>query len=104
MILRHGHLVASGWWAPYTAGRLQLLYSLSKSFTSTAAGVAVAEGLLDLDAPVVSYFPEFQADITDPRSRAMLVRHIASMASGHLAETDTEAFGRDRAEPCAASC
>ncbi|MEE1664518.1 serine hydrolase domain-containing protein [Streptomyces sp. WAC07094] len=99
MILRHGHLVASGWWAPYTAGRLQLLYSLSKSFTSTAAGVAVAEGLLDLDAPVISYFPEFQADITDPRSRAMLVRHIASMASGHLAETDTEAFGRDRAEP-----
>ncbi|GAA3787485.1 serine hydrolase domain-containing protein [Streptomyces chiangmaiensis] len=99
MILRHGRLVASGWWAPYTADRLHLLYSLSKSFTSTAAGVAVAEGLLDLDAPVISYFPEFEADITDPRSRAMLVRHIASMASGHLAETNDEAFGLDRAEP-----
>ncbi|MGW3917744.1 serine hydrolase, partial [Streptomyces sp. NPDC005070] len=24
MILRHGHLVASGWWAPYTPERLQL--------------------------------------------------------------------------------
>ncbi|MEV6025847.1 serine hydrolase domain-containing protein [Streptomyces sp. NPDC052036] len=99
MILRHGRLVASGWWAPYTADRLHLLYSLSKSFTSTAAGVAVAEGLLDLDAPVISYFPEFEADITDPRSRAMLVRHVASMASGHLAETNDEAFGTDRAEP-----
>ncbi|MFE6360532.1 serine hydrolase domain-containing protein [Streptomyces sp. NPDC057806] len=87
MIMRHGCLVASGWWAPYTAERPHLLYSLSKSFTSTAAGFAVAEGLLDLDAPVLSYFPEFDADVTDPRSRAMLVRHVASMASGHEAET-----------------
>ncbi|MYS27465.1 serine hydrolase, partial [Streptomyces sp. SID7804] len=79
MILRHGRLVASGWWAPYTAGRPQLLYSLSKSFTGTAAALAEAEGLIDFDAPVLSYFPEFAADITDPRSRATLVRHIASM-------------------------
>ncbi|MFE2534575.1 serine hydrolase domain-containing protein [Streptomyces sp. NPDC059371] len=98
MILRHGHLVASGWWAPYTPERLQLLYSLSKSFTSTAAGFAVAEGLLDLDRPVISYFPEFEADITDPRSRAMLVRHVAAMASGHLSETWADAMRTDRTE------
>ncbi|MFI0960289.1 serine hydrolase domain-containing protein [Streptomyces sp. NPDC021080] len=98
MILRHGHLVASGWWAPYTPDRVQLLYSLSKSFTSTAAGFAVAEGLLDLDRPVISYFPEFEADITDPRSRAMLVRNVAAMASGHLTETWADAVRLDRAE------
>ncbi|MER5936110.1 serine hydrolase domain-containing protein [Streptomyces sp. NPDC001928] len=96
MILRHGHLVASGWWAPYTAERPQLLYSISKSFTATAAGIAAAEGLIRLDDPVISYFPEFEADITDPRSRAMLVRHVASMASGHEADTVFEARERDR--------
>ncbi|MCK8437698.1 beta-lactamase family protein [Streptomyces sp. D2-8] len=99
MIMRHGHLVASGWWAPYTAERPHLLYSLSKSFTGTAAALAEADGLLDFDAPVISYFPEFEADITDPRSRAMLVRHVASMASGHRRDTVDEAFGRDPAEP-----
>lgn len=99
MIVRHGKLIASGWWAPYTPDRLHLLYSLSKSFTSTAAGFAVAEGLLDLDAPVVSYFPEFEAEITDPGSRAMLVRHVASMASGHLAETHDRAVALDPEEP-----
>ncbi|MFJ1602082.1 serine hydrolase domain-containing protein [Streptomyces sp. NPDC088253] len=98
MILRHGHLVASGWWAPYTPDRRHLLYSLSKSFTSTAAGFAVAEGLLRLDDPVISYFPEFEADITDPRSRAMLVRHVAAMASGHLEETYATSIRRDRDE------
>jgi CubicO group peptidase (beta-lactamase class C family) len=57
MILRHGQLIAAGWWAPYSPGRKHLLYSLSKSFTSAAAGFAVAEGLLALDDPVISYFP-----------------------------------------------
>jgi CubicO group peptidase (beta-lactamase class C family) len=98
MLLRHGHVVASGWWAPYSPDRLHLLYSLSKSFTSTAAGFAVAEGLVRLDDPVVSYFPEFEAEITDPRSRAMLVRHVASMASGHVAETIERAVALDRDE------
>lgn len=93
MIMRHGHLVASGWWAPYTPERPHLLYSISKSFTATAAGIAAGEGLIRLDDPVISYFPEFEADITDPRSRAMLVRHVASMASGH--ETDALFEARD---------
>ncbi|MFJ6084793.1 serine hydrolase domain-containing protein [Streptomyces sp. NPDC092369] len=98
MIMRHDRLVASGWWAPYTPQRPHLLYSLSKSFTSTAAGLAAGEGLLDFDDPVISYFPEFEADITDPRSRAMLVRHVASMASGHEAETLDRAIANDRDE------
>src|SRR6201989_115874 len=70
---RHGQVVAEGWWAPYSAERPQLLYSLSKSFTSTAAAFAQAEGLLDLDDAVISHFPEFAADITDRRSAAMKV-------------------------------
>jgi CubicO group peptidase (beta-lactamase class C family) len=87
VLLRHGAIVAEGWWAPYSADRVQLLYSLSKSFTSTAAGLARAEGLLDLDTPVIDYFPEYAAEVTDPRTRRMTVRHIAAMASGHAAET-----------------
>src|SRR5579862_222792 len=87
MVVTHGQVVAEGWWAPYSAGRPHLLYSLSKSFTSTAAAFAQAEGLLDLDDSVVSHFPEFAAEITDPRTRSMKIRHVASMASGHTGET-----------------
>ena len=99
MIVRHGHVVAAGWWAPYERARPHLLYSLSKSFTSTAAAFAFAEGLIDLDAPVVSYFPEFDADITDPGSRAILVRHAASMSTGHTFDTLDQAVELDPAEP-----
>jgi CubicO group peptidase (beta-lactamase class C family) len=99
MVVRHGHVVAEGWWAPYTAERPHLLYSLSKSFTSTAAAFATAEGLLDLDDTVVSHFPEFDADITDPRSRRIKLRHVAAMASGHLRETLGQAVTLDPEEP-----
>src|SRR3954454_8958717 len=83
MLLRHGHVVAEGWWAPHTPERPRLLYSLSKSFVSSALGLALREGLVDLEDAVVSYFPEFADAVIDPRSRSITLRHLASMASGH---------------------
>lgn len=99
MIVRRGSVVAEGWWAPYSAERVHLLYSLSKSFASTAAGFAAGEGLLDLDDPLVSHFPEFDAEITDPRSRAIKLRHVAAMASGHRQEMIEVARRTDPDEP-----
>jgi CubicO group peptidase (beta-lactamase class C family) len=99
MIIRHGQMIAEGWWSPYAPDLVHLLYSVSKSFTSTAAAFAVAEGLLDLDATVLSYFPELDGDITDRRSRSILVRHVAAMASGHLEETLDRAVALDPVEP-----
>lgn len=99
MVLRHGHVVAEGWWAPHTPEQTRLLYSLSKSFTSTALGFALQEGLLDLDDTVVSHFPELDEQITDPRSRSVTLRHLASMASGHNREMMHEVVTRDPHEP-----
>ncbi|WP_349814694.1 serine hydrolase domain-containing protein [Curtobacterium sp. MCJR17_043] len=66
---------------------MHLLYSLSKSFTAAAVGIAVRAGLVDLDAPVVGHFPELDAEVTDERTRRMRVRHLLAMASGHRSET-----------------
>ena len=95
MVLRHGHVVAEGWWAPHTAERTRLLYSISKSFCSTALAFALSEGLVDLDDTVVSHFPEFAEEIVDPHSKSLTLRHLASMASGHNREMWAEAVARD---------
>lgn len=99
MVLRHGHVVAEGWWAPHTAERTRLVYSLSKSFTSTALAFAVDEGLVDLDDTVLQHFPEYADEVTDPRSRSLTLRHLISMASGHDREMWPEAVARDREDP-----
>ena len=36
MLVRHGHVVAEGWWTPYSAEAPHTFYSLTKSFSSTA--------------------------------------------------------------------
>ncbi|HEX8766885.1 MAG TPA: serine hydrolase domain-containing protein, partial [Jatrophihabitans sp.] len=99
MVVRHGQVVAEGWWAPHTPERTRLLYSVSKSFTSTALGFALEEGRFGLDDTVVSHFPEFAAEITDPRSRSVTLRHLASMASGHNRDMLEEALTGDPREP-----
>src|SRR5947209_20584911 len=58
MLVRHGQVVAEGWWAPYDAKTRHELYSLSKSFTSTAGGLAVSEPKLSIDDPVLTFFPD----------------------------------------------
>ena len=57
MLVRHGQVVAEGWWTPYNADSRHELYSLSKSFTSTAAGFAIAEGKFSLDDSVDILLP-----------------------------------------------
>ena len=51
LLVRHGHVVAEGYWAPYDSATRHALYSLTKSFTSTAVGLAVAEGRMTIDDP-----------------------------------------------------
>ena len=57
MLVRHGHVIAEGWWKPEAADRPHILNSVSKSFTATAVGMAIAEGKLGLDDPVLKFFP-----------------------------------------------
>lgn len=44
MLVRHGHVIAEGWWKPESADKPHVLHSLSNSFCSTAVGLAVSEG------------------------------------------------------------
>src|SRR5258708_5369388 len=57
MFLRQGKVIAEGWWDPYRPELKHTLYSVSKSFTSTAIGFAVSEGRMKVSDKVVSFFP-----------------------------------------------
>lgn len=86
MIVRHGKVVAEGWWAPNDARTPHVLYSLSKSFTSTAVGLAVAEGKLSVDAPVMSFFPTEAPASPSANLRALRVRDLLRMSTGQISE------------------
>lgn len=87
MVVRQGHVVAEGWWAPYQADLRHSLYSLSKSFTSTAIGFAVQEGLLTVDDRVVSIFKEELPEQVSENLSAMRIKDLLSMSTGHAKDT-----------------
>ncbi len=86
MIVRHGHVVAEGWWTPYDATTRHELYSLSKSFTSTAVGLAIAEGKLSIDDPVLKFFPDKAPANPSNNLKQMRVHDLLRMSTGHQAE------------------
>jgi CubicO group peptidase (beta-lactamase class C family) len=86
MLLRHGKVIAEAWWKPESADKPHILHSLSKSFTSTAIGLAIAEGKLKLDDHLLQFFPnDAPADPSD-NLKAVTVRDLLTMSGGH----DTE--------------
>lgn len=87
MLVRHGYVIAEGWWAPYRPQYPHMLFSLSKSFTSTAIGLAVSEGLLSVDDLVVSFFPEDVPEEPGENLASMRVKHLLSMSTGHGEDT-----------------
>jgi CubicO group peptidase (beta-lactamase class C family) len=96
MVVRHGQVVAEGWWAPYSAERPHLLYSLTKSFTSVAVGLAIADGLLSLDDRVVDVLPDHVPADVSGQGRRITVHHLLSMTAGHETDSLEEAW---RLEP-----
>jgi CubicO group peptidase (beta-lactamase class C family) len=86
MLVRHGYVVAEGWWGPYDAATPHILYSLSKSFTSTAVGLAIAEGKMSLDDEVLKFFPDDAPAEPSANLKAMRVRDLLRMATGNQTE------------------
>ncbi len=85
LLLRHGKVISEGYWAPHPADAPHQLFSLSKSFTSSAIGIAQGEGLLSIDDHLVDFFPERLSSRVSQRMRRVTLRHLLTMASGHAA-------------------
>ncbi len=82
MLLRHGKVIAEGWWNPYRADLKHTLYSCSKSFTATAIGFALQEKLISLHDKVVSFFPKDLPDTISTYLSELTVKDVLMMSDG----------------------
>lgn len=89
LLVRHGKVLCEGYYAPYGPQQLQTVFSLSKTFTSVAVGIAEAEGRISLDARVMDIFPEELAasGVTPgPELESLTLRHLLRMSTGQPEE------------------
>jgi CubicO group peptidase (beta-lactamase class C family) len=81
IVLRHGKKTAEHRWIPEAPRNT---FSVSKSFTSIAVGMAVDRGKLSLGDRVVDAFPDL---VRKPGKRlsALTLEHLLTMTRGHTA-------------------
>ena len=83
MLLRHNQVLYKAYWPPYTQEQLRTVYSLSKTFTAMAIGIAAGEGKIRLDERIVDLFPEQVKNAPDsPQLQMLTIRHLLMMSTG----------------------
>lgn len=83
LIWQQGALITEAYWQPFGPERPHMMHSVTKSFTAMAVGLAVDDGLLSVDDPVMKFFPEHAGLNSEPNLGGMQVRHLLTMTSGH---------------------
>ena len=82
MMIRDGYALLDTTFYPYDGSTVHDLASVTKSFMTTLIGIAADQGLIDLDAPLVSYFPDRTIANLDERKQAVTIRDLVSLTSG----------------------
>lgn len=82
LIVRNGYLVLDAHFAPYDGTFPHNQASVTKSVMTTLIGIAVDQGKIDLDQPMVSFFPERTIANLDERKANITVRNLVTMRNG----------------------
>lgn len=83
VVRRHGETLVEQYRELCGPADRHQLFSLSKSFTSTAFGIARGEGLISLDDHFADFFPEYLSNKVSDRMRSVTMRNLLTMSSGH---------------------
>lgn len=89
MIVKKGKVVFEKWMGEGEKNTPHVLHSVSKTFTATAVGMAVDQGLLTLDDKVVDFFPEYLPETVNENLASLNVRHLLTMNCGFEASPDS---------------
>lgn len=82
LVIRHGLLVLDAYKYPYDGSIYHDLASVTKSITTTLIGIAAERDLLDLDAPILSFFPDRTVVNGNDEKWRITVRHLLNLTSG----------------------
>jgi CubicO group peptidase (beta-lactamase class C family) len=82
LIIHDGYVVLDAHFEPYDGKFPHDLASVTKSVMTTLIAIAAEQGKIDLDQPVVSFFPDRTIANLDERKRQITVRHLTRMVNG----------------------
>lgn len=82
LIVRNGRVIVDAYFYPYDGKSVHNLRSDTKSVTTTLIGIAIDQGKLSLDQPMISFFPDITISHPDPLLEAVTIKDLVMMANG----------------------
>jgi len=82
MVIQDGKIIYERYGMGHTATELHTMWSATKTFTATAVGFALQDGLLSLDTPIVRYLQDELPEILDPYMQTLTLDNLLCMSSG----------------------
>ncbi len=83
LVIRNGSVLLDAYFHnPYDGTYPHDMASVTKSIMTTLIGIAVGQGKVDLDKPVLSYFPNLTIANVDSRKQRLTVRDLTGMVNG----------------------
>ena len=89
MVIQDGKIIYERYGMGHNVSELHIMWSATKTFTATAVGFALQDGLLSLDTPVVRYLQDELPETLDPYMEKMTLDHLLKMSSGWKADIIT---------------
>ncbi len=84
VVIKDGYIIAEKYFDPnYTADSLHPVFSITKSITATAFGIAFDDGLINrLEDSAISFFPEYTLENPSDFKSTINLRHLLTMTAG----------------------
>jgi CubicO group peptidase (beta-lactamase class C family) len=84
LVIKNGYLVAEKYFNEGSVEQLSRRASVTKSYTSALAGIALDRGYLEsVDQKMLDFFPDVIDKITDPRKKQITIRDMLEMRGGY---------------------
>ncbi|GHU92896.1 penicillin-binding protein [Spirochaetia bacterium] len=100
IVMQHGKKIAEHRWIPEVP---RIVYSLSKSFTSTAVGMVIDDGKLSLNDRVIDVLAGVISNPADSvqaaRLKSLTLRHLLTMSRGHDTQGPHKTVAETLAQP-----
>jgi len=92
LVFKNGYLVAEDYFNAGSIDELSKRASVTKSYTSALAGIALDRGYIQsIDQKMLDFFPDIAGQVTDPRKKQITIRNMLEMRAGYPWEEEDAA-------------
>ncbi len=81
LLMKGNDIFAESYRKPFKKDELHRMYSVSKTFAAMSLGILIGDGVVDINAPIIKYFPEYDNEDVHPNIKNMTIEHILKMTT-----------------------